>query len=262
MSLQWSGITGITFFTEQHVLCITTRSIQTYTLDFCDELRFARSGTRLAPEGQPSASLHDLGLREALVHKQGIPNVTMRGVSFSRPSRAAADEVTDVCTSSFLTYDVLRGLFHFRVQMTSPRAAAAAATGLASVPLDVSCTLLAAHHMAQLIPTAEIVKGDGATPRSGFTAGSRGFVSACALGARGQRGIWIERERTNMGRFVYGFAAADHDRSSSAPAAAPEPRTAEAEDGREASRSAEIDGRCLYEVRNSYDLRGADVSHH
>jgi hypothetical protein len=107
--------------------------------------------------------------------------------------------------------------------------------------------------MAQLISNSDLVGSGIPTPRTAFTAGSRGFVSACALGAQGKRGIWIERQRTNMGRFVYGFVTADHR----APTAAGPGNAGVAG---QTLPCAEIDGKCLYEVRNSYDLRGEDVN--
>ncbi|EKM50537.1 uncharacterized protein PHACADRAFT_263873 [Phanerochaete carnosa HHB-10118-sp] len=224
---------------------MTTRSIVVYTLDFVEDLQ-----QPISPSTQRNPLyLYNIGRRTPVAQKQAIPDVAFRGVSFSKVRVVSGAETRRV-SASLLTYDVLRGLFHFEVTLTLPHAAVRRAPA-APTPLDLSCTLLAAHRMAQLVPLEEIVQSGTPAPRSGFTPGSRGFISACALGAQGKRGVWIERQRSNMGRTVFGFAAADHR-----PPCVPR-EAGSASDGAAEERSvAEIDGRCIYAVRSSVDLRG------
>lgn len=229
----WSSIIGVSLLTSHHVLCVNTRSVEVYTLDFVEDLQRPLSrGTEHNP-----LYLYNIGQRPAVTYEHSIPGVTLRGVSFSQPE-TTRDADTQRVAASLMAYDVLRGLFHFSVVLTLPPAPWRGAP----VPLDVACTVRGAHHMAQLVPLADLVDGR-APPRSGYTPGSRGFISACALGARGRRGVWIERKRNNMGRTVFGFAAAD----------------ARAPPGREDAEP-EIAPRCIYEVRNSVDLRD-DLTH-
>lgn len=231
------------------MLCVTTRSIEVYTLDFVEDLR-----RPISPLAQHNPLyLYNIGRREAIVQKHPIADATLRGVSFSEP-RVTTSTETQQIVASFLAYDVLRGLFHFGVTLTLPRPSAHQGTHR-QTPLDVSCALLAAHHMAQLIPLNDIVRSDTPTPRSGFTSGSRGFISACALGAQGKRGVWIERQRNNIGRTVLGFAAADYRTDLRVLLDGEPGANLEADAGSTAA----IDGRCLYEVHNSYDLRGEPI---
>ncbi|GJE99295.1 F-box protein [Phanerochaete sordida] len=235
----WSGIIGVSLLTSHHVLCVTTRSIEVYTLDFIEDLQ-----RPISPTAQHNPLyLYNIGRRPAVAHKHAIPDATLRGVSFSQAQLRADGDVHRV-SAGVLAYDVLRGLFHFSVALTLP--ASHAPQPYAHTPLDVACTLRGAHHMAQLVPLADVVPGT-APPRGGFTPGSRGFISACALGARGVRGVWIERRRNNMGRTVFGFAVANHRVARGSQDGAEEP-------------VAEIDGRCVYEGQNSVDLRD-DLTH-
>lgn len=225
---------------------MTTRSIVVYTLDFVENLR-----QPISPSAQHNPLyLYNIGRRTPIAQKQTIPDVAFRSVSFSKVRVMSGAETRRV-SASLLTYDVLRGLFHYEVTLTLPHASAHREPVAPPTPLDVSCTPLAAHHMAQLIPLEDVVQSGTPAPRGGFTPGSRGFISACALGAQGKRGVWIERQRNNMGRTVFGFAAADHR-----PPRAPR-ETAPVSDGAAGERPvAEIDGRCIYAVRSSIDLRG------
>lgn len=239
---QWTGIAGIAFLTTQHILCVKTRSVDVYTVEAVPGMR-AESTHPLATVKELSP-LRDLGQRLAHREIHPIPDLSFRGVSFSEPQVSKGAE-TDIHTASFLAYDVLRGLFHYQVKLTLPHFTSDSPHPVkrAPIPLNVSCELLAAHHMAQL-------RNDSTVPRSGYTTGSRAFISATALGARGKRGVWIERERKDMNRAVFGFAAADYypvARDTSAGVQA---------GNEETSASADLKGKRLYEVRNSYDLRG------
>ena len=97
--------------------------------------------------------------------------------------------------------------------------------------------------MAQPVNPSALLGTDTPTPRSGFGAGSRGFVSTCVLGPQGYRGVWIERQRGNMDRTVFAFTTC-------------QPAKDDGEGNTTTSGGAEIEGRILHEVKNSYDLGG------
>lgn len=152
----------------------------------------------------------------AAVHSHFFPSTTFRGVSFSRPTihewippddRTAQPEPTTVALS-FLAYDVLRGLFQCSVSVIIPPPPDLSKPHVMLPPLDVQVHLVAAHNMA--VPVAAGADG-GPISRSGFSHGARGFVSACALGPAGRRGVWVERRRGDVRRVVYGFNAHWHN---------------------------------------------------
>ena len=105
---------------------------------------------------------------------------------------------------------------------------------LFGIPSNVEFSLLSFHNMARLIPLPRptfttnptpiiphptpavaianpnlnlVERSETPTPisRSGFGPGSRGYVSASALGSQAKRGVWIERERSSVKRTVYAF---------------------------------------------------------
>ena len=154
----------------------------------------------------------------AAVYTHFFPSTTFRGVSFSRPIHEMlsqsdhrpdsdySDSTIDRVSLSFLGYDVLRGLFHYRVAVDIPVASDSHIQHKTQPPLEVDVRILAAHNMA--IPVAPGTSGaEVASSRSGFSRGSRGFVSACAIGPMGRRGVWVERRRGAIRRIVYGFTA-------------------------------------------------------
>lgn len=173
------------------------------------------------------------GTVETIVSRYRFTEMTFRGVSFSEPQTHSSTDGS-VVSVTFLAYDVLRGLFHYEVKAELPKSI--------SDPTGISVRLLAAHRMAELVNAADLRGTDTPTPRSMFRTGPRGFVSTCVLGPQGRRGMWIERQRGNMDRAVFGFTYA---------------RTAgsQTEDSAETDDQG-IDGACLHEVRNSYDLGG------
>ncbi|KAI1793473.1 hypothetical protein LXA43DRAFT_1123145 [Ganoderma leucocontextum] len=208
----WNGVVRATFLTPRHILVLKAHSLEVCTLLDSPQARMNddASGTDTDPSTHP----HPTVQMSAAVHSHFFPSTTFRGVSFSRPTvhqpfpSDPPDEPTRV-SLTFLAYDVLRGLFHCSVLVAipptdrplipHPRAYAS------NPPIDVQVRLLAAHNMA--LPLAP---GDEAAPsvsRSGFSHGARGFVSACALGPAGRRGVWVERRRGAVRRVVYGFAA-------------------------------------------------------
>ncbi|TFK52037.1 hypothetical protein OE88DRAFT_1498672 [Heliocybe sulcata] len=187
----WNGIVGVRFC-GRHVLCIKTRSVELYALP---PLPLSSSAST-AP--RPATS-------------RTFPNTTFRGVSISHPHPSPSPS----WTASFLAYDVLRGLFHYRVALPDP-----------SAP-RLAVSLAGVHAMTSLVrsPSVSALAAEIAGRNTG-----RGFVSACCLGPEGKRGMWIERTRGSTKRSVMVFSAT-------------------ADEG-----EAEIDGRAVYEI-GSYDLR-------
>jgi hypothetical protein len=82
-----------------------------------------------------------------------------------------------------LGYNVIRGLSHYRIAVVP-----------GSPPL-LLVQRLASYAMAD--------ESAGARTRS------RGFVSACSLGATGTRGLWIERTRGTLKRVVVAYTSND-----------------------------------------------------
>lgn len=207
----------------------------------------------------PSSTSSEQPILDTQVVRHRFGEMTFRGVSFSDPEVVESPEGT-VVTVAFLASDVLRGLFHYEVTASLPRTAGPSsdsappspitsrpqAGSQPPPPMEMSVRLVAAHKMAQLVNTA-LLLGTGTdtpTPRSMFSAGARGFVSACVLGPQGRRGVWIERQRGNMDRTVFGFSRA---------------RDAGRESDASGDTERALKGTSLHEVRDSYDLGGECV---
>lgn len=240
---QWSGVIGVKFLTPRHLLCVKTRSVEVYTF----------SGSFKAPgtsDPQYQQRTHwQATAAEVDIQRHDFPRTTFRGVSFadSKMTSSSAEDGAPTISCDFLAYDVLRGLFHYRVQLPFPSIFSSQEPLLrdlhcpyVSPPLTLDTTLVSVHHMAQAIPPAE--RPDTPTPRSGFTPGSRGFVSSCSLGPQGTRGIWVERQRSSVKRAAYGFdvvKVVERDGLQS----------------EEEPVERQIAGKCICEL-NSFDLRG------
>ncbi|TBU30556.1 hypothetical protein BD311DRAFT_218633 [Dichomitus squalens] len=207
----WNGVVEATFLTPRHILVLKAHSLEVCTLLDSPQVRMNQDLPN-ADTG-PSARLPPAAQLSAVVHSHFFPSTTFRGVSFSKPivCRPSVldppDEPTRV-SLSFLAYDVLRGLFHCSVLVIIPSPGSPSLRNLrdyvASPPIDVQVRLLAAHNMA--IPVAPSTEASPVS-RSGFSHGTRGFVSACALGPAGRRGVWVERRRGAVRRVVYGFSS-------------------------------------------------------
>ncbi|KZT09827.1 uncharacterized protein LAESUDRAFT_645564 [Laetiporus sulphureus 93-53] len=259
----WNGIIGAKFITHRHILCIKSHAVELLTLP-C--LQTNAECHAKSPSANMSCTSTDNHFRvQVIAHT--FSQTTFRGSSFSAPTDlyvSGTDE--SLATVFFLAYDVLRGLFHYRVSLMLPPDSASN-----NLPPHMSVRLVAAHQMAMPISSA----GSGARiPRSGFGPGARGFVSTCALGSTGRRGVWIERRRGSVRRGVVGFSALielleEEPESEKAPEqqAGDELLTAatgesddEAEvDWWDSANCRAIEGSTIYEV-NSYDLRD-DITH-
>lgn len=212
MYIQWNGVVQATFLTPRHILVLKAHSLEVCTL--LDSPQARMNDDTLGTDAG-SSTHHRLPTQmSAAVHSHFFPSTTFRGVSFSRPTvhhptlSDPADEPTRV-TLSFLAYDVLRGLFHCSVLVVIPQPDTTlpshARAHVSNPPIDVQVRLLAAHNMA--IPLAPNNEAEDPVARSGFSHGTRGFVSACAIGPAGRRGVWVERRRGAVRRVVYGFGA-------------------------------------------------------
>ncbi|KAH9924828.1 hypothetical protein B0H21DRAFT_895083 [Amylocystis lapponica] len=216
----WNGIIGAQILSPHHILCVKVHSIELYTLPALPP----------APAPSPHTPPADTYVPATLlIHS--FPYNSFRGVSFSAPDRSPPAADTSL---TLLAFDVLRGLFHLHVALQLPAPGAA--------PAHMSVRLLAAHLVA--VPVDAAVPR---APRSGLSAGARGFVSACVLGATGRRGVWVERQRGNVRRRVVGFRAGSGEELGEEAQAHEEPDVPP------------IEGRMVYEV-NSYDLRD-DITH-
>ncbi|OJT11205.1 hypothetical protein TRAPUB_12249 [Trametes pubescens] len=295
----WNGVVGATFLTSRHILVLKAHSIEICTLlDAPHSARSEASAEATTGSAPPSGSAtHPLRFSEthmgAMVRSHHLTNTTFRGASFARPTvhfpsphlpAGHPDSDTTKVSTSFLAFDVLRGLFHFSVEITLPLPPAAHDT---AAPVDVHIQLLASHNMA--LPVFPHPQVGALSPRSGFSHGNRGFVSACALGPTGRRGVWVERRRGAVRRVVYGFDAAKPtpddmivdgygDRDAQKLEDLTETADTDSADTHSersaspgdhpigtlvrnvlAGRGGAIDGREVYEV-NSYDLRD-DITH-
>ncbi|KAI0640750.1 hypothetical protein C8Q79DRAFT_994736 [Trametes meyenii] len=295
----WNGVVGATFLTSRHILVLKAHSIEICTL--LDTRATVLSVSASGISEVPTDSVVAMPSRpcekhmRAMVHSHYLSSTTFRGASFAKPivrrpafypgAASTQDEPTKVSTS-FLAFDVLRGLFHFSVEVTLPSASALPQRPAhdAPIPLDVHIELLSSHNMAlplsPLVPTdgtATPTNGTGTIPRSLFSHGTRGFVSSCALGPAGRRGVWVERRRGAVRRVVYGFDATNLGTegglyegvgSDIQPEDDMDARSEESNEGPSAETTdaagigrctPAIDGREVYEV-NSYDLRD-DITH-
>ncbi|OSX64117.1 hypothetical protein POSPLADRAFT_1069597 [Postia placenta MAD-698-R-SB12] len=204
--VQWNGVIAARFITEYHILCVRTRSVELYTLP---------TNYKVNGSSAPPAEVVRLPA-QAVTHD--FPRTTFRGASVSEPQRSLnpsqrlhsseSPSEADIIrtTVSFLAYDVLRGLFHYRVSLLLPVPTPGGGIFQDPPPPHMTVHLLAARHMALPYNPSTVNIGSGVrVPRSGLTPGSRGFVSACTLGPRGMRGIWVERRRGSVQRGVLGF---------------------------------------------------------
>ncbi|KAI0698380.1 hypothetical protein BC835DRAFT_668168 [Cytidiella melzeri] len=241
------------FLTPHHLICVQTHTVDLLTLEFLAEVSdtpVSKAKKTLQPD-----MLNFRGQRNVPLTQFPYPNVSMnmRGAMFSEPRTTYSGD-TQTVTSTFLAYDVLRGLFHFAVEARLPHSPTSTppltTRGSPSLPLDMNVTLLASHYMAQF---ANVTSGQTHPARSGHTPGSRGFISTCALGSQGKRGVWVERHRSSMGRSVFGFATNNHWSESNA-------ETGGNAVGPSGIQQNHIQGRCIHEVENSYDLRD-DLTH-
>lgn len=275
---------GATFLTSRHILVLKAHSIEVCTLLDLDDARQEE-----APAGPRDDNVTNYITRlthpserymRTIVHSHYLPSTTLRGASFARPTLHSAihhsnaawhhSEPTKVSTS-FLAFDVLRGLFHFSVSVTLPPAYAELQTSREPevlIPLDVHIDLLSSHNMAVPISNYLVHKNGTSTPsaiagnasQSDFSDGTRGFVSSCALGPTGRRGVWVERRRGEVRRVVYGFRATvttpEQTQSTATVASSTEDPLSVVESTSALLERAEaMRGHEVYEV-NSYDLGG------
>ncbi|CDO69662.1 hypothetical protein BN946_scf184851.g50 [Trametes cinnabarina] len=284
----WNGVVAATFLTSRHLLVLKAHSIEVFTLldvDKGDPGHSQEAPVQNSPRNNskrlPCPSERHMC---AVVHSHYLPSTTFRGASFAYPvlyrpahsldTSSSQPDATRVSTS-FLAFDVLRGLFHFSVSMMLPSTAEIHPRHEGFAPIDVHIELLASHNMALPIvlppPVDGITmptEGTRSLPRSGFSQGMRGFVSSCALGPSGKRGVWVERRRGAVRRVVYAFdanrqASPDdnlekgssqnlQDQTNDTGGTPEEPSTSN-------ERVGGIKGHEVYEV-NSYDLRD-DITH-
>ncbi|EMD39177.1 hypothetical protein CERSUDRAFT_93221 [Gelatoporia subvermispora B] len=252
----WNGIIGAKFITRNHILCMKTHTIDLYTIP---------SLSSPSPDDQHGFRAPDAHI-QAPVITHVFRDMTFRGVSFSEPQFITFPSSTSESPRlrsevSFLAYDVLRGLFRYKVTLDLPPTDVASNARDSPAPPYMSVRLLAAHHMA--VPVSTPISKDAKpprVPRSGLTPGARGFVTACALGPAGLRGIWIERRRGSVRRGIVGFRAIpamiDYDE---VPEVDPVLVSSNSQDGESDTEwwngsEPAIDGHTVYEV-NSYDLR-------
>ncbi|KAI0741664.1 hypothetical protein C8Q80DRAFT_147997 [Daedaleopsis nitida] len=206
----WNGVVAATFLTHYHILVLKAHSLEICTLLDSPQLRMHTQGTSTGGDADSRYIKGPALQMSAAVHSHFFPNLTFRSVSFSRPithtpTPSNPHEDTDPTTVSltFLAFDVLRGLFHCYVSIIIPPSESlnTSAPHTMAPPIDVRVRLLSAHNMAVPVPP-----GIGHSQRSGMSNGTRGFVSACALGPAGRRGAWVERRRGAVRRVVYGFS--------------------------------------------------------
>lgn len=231
------------------------------------------------PAGTPKTEGDFVGHLPTKVHSYSLSGLTFRVVSVSEVQLSQNGTHAQV---SFLAYDILRGLYLYRVNILLPPSDSSNTPYVVpdSPPPQMTVRLLALHRLAQLYAFGSghsVPRG-----RSGFTPGSRGFVSACVLGLTGRRGVWIERRRGSMRRSVYAFKVAEEEEAEGGLEGAGQRITASldmiglqlsnptGDEGAdretaitramEDRRAKRIDGRVLFEV-NSYDLRGTHAIH-
>ncbi|KAI0917874.1 hypothetical protein AcV5_002701 [Taiwanofungus camphoratus] len=273
----WNGVIGARFLTAHHIICV-----RAHTVELCTLLPKVTSGPPLSDSKSSATSTHI----EAQVLTHPLSSTTFRGASCSAPQlepfpslsgSPSPFEPPDVRMSiSFLAYDVLRGLFHYRVTLVLP-SPSVVATPRSSLPPHMSVRLVAAHYTAVPYnsPIINNETGVARIPRSGLSPGTRGFISACVLGPEAKRGVWVERRRGSVRRGVVGFRVMseptdDLDRIDEEPITHTIRLENVSDSGEESEGVKEqnwwedagkqiIDGQTVYEV-NSYDLRD-DITH-
>lgn len=137
-----------------------------------------------------------------------MPETTFRGVSISL---VKLNPHSSTCaTTHVIAYDVLKGLFHFRITVNI-RDPSDEVDATSTAPL-LFTELIGVHNMmrdhspyprfdASHNPSLDSLLQNGRHP-----AITRGFVSACCLGPEGIRGLWIERTRNSTKRAVVAFS--------------------------------------------------------
>lgn len=193
-NIQWNGVIGAIPLIERQLLCVKAHSVEFMT---CMQ-------SEATPIADPNIIRHRLS-----------PDHTFRAVSFSKPRVARNGDDTTVSVT-FLAFDSLHGLYNYRVT--------ADFVSSSYIPVKMNVELLAIHEMAQ----------PSMVTRSGFTPGSRGFISACSVGRQGRRGLWIQRKRNSVERSLFAFTVDPYAKAGQNPT---------------------IKGTCIY-VENSFDLRG------
>jgi len=262
----WTGVIAARFISPRHILCFKTHNVELLALP-----NTFSPNTGLSSSCTTSGTNVSHGLVPIRAFSHFFPGLTFRGVSVSDPEVSPGNIHAETrARVSFLAYDILRGLFHFRVSVLLPPLADSSGAVPDIPPPHMAVRLLAVHRLAQLYSTA----GDGVAnvprSRSGFTPGSRGFVSACFMGRTGKRGVWIERRRGSMRRSVIAFSTAldaldedDFVDNEALAASGGEPSRLDGEPEQQDwtlhGEARTIDGRVIYEV-NSYDLRD-DITH-
>ncbi|KAI0319653.1 hypothetical protein OF83DRAFT_1109030 [Amylostereum chailletii] len=241
----WNGIIGLHFI-DSHLLCVKARSLELYHITVplpSFSSYFVPSSLGLVQTTQstaPSPRSSTAAIRPVAMHF--FSTTTFRGASFSSPSTAppALLNTTSVC---ILAHDVLRGVFHYQVDVTT----ASEPSPGPGVPPSLRVELIGIHDMAYGIP---------------------GFVSTAALGPQSRRGVWIERMKNTTTRRVMAFSTAagkgatDASDEVDAPAPQVEESAAQDEAGLDEDEDDEvprmvgtpIKARTIYES-SSYDLR-------
>ncbi|KAI0030063.1 hypothetical protein K488DRAFT_88110 [Vararia minispora EC-137] len=235
----WNGIVALRFI-GPYLLCIRTRSIELYDIPFPfpkDLQYFVPStlGSVMPNASRPQSPPHSTSLPPVASHV--FASLSFRAVSIASPLQPVKEVDTTTTTLSFLANDVLRGLFHYRLDVL-------VFEDQDAHPPELRVRLIGAY------------------------TGIHGFVSSIALGPQNLRGVWIERTRNNTARRVVTFTTSRP--AFEAPAEVLIWRAPDAEDfsGEEDAENvneteqrtetgglALIEGKVVYEV-HSYDLRG------
>ncbi|KDQ50750.1 hypothetical protein JAAARDRAFT_41839 [Jaapia argillacea MUCL 33604] len=243
----WNGIIAVKFC-KAHILCFKTRSVELHPIPV--------SGATT------SNSTEQNNFQSRSTNIATFPHTTFRGVSVSSilPSVTPPPEGTDY-RLSFLAYDVLKGLFHYAIDLHFPPGPSSSqiSLGLEVEHLPtLTVTLLSVHNMVTATPSHSLFPSVGqrssaakrpeAPGRSG-----RAFVGACCIGAEGKRGVWIERTRGSTKRNVVVFSTdQDPEDIQLDPDNAPSSSYPELDFGLRTDKV--IHGHSVYEV-SSYDLR-------
>ncbi|KZT70804.1 hypothetical protein DAEQUDRAFT_810395 [Daedalea quercina L-15889] len=257
----WTLIIAARFISPYHIICVKTRTVELLTLPST-----FLSYPNLSSTSDILRNDENIGHLPTKILYHFLSGLNFRGVSMSE-----AEVSSDGVRISFLAYDILQGLFHYRVSLLLSPSTVPTEVGHDGPPSYMAVRLLAVHRLAQLHSTAAEGAANMPRSRSGFTPGSRAFVSACILGRTGRRGVWIERRRGSMRRSVIAFSTAadapDEEGSSSRrPGTASGGDDVDQRSGRQEEQDwmsygevRPIDGRVIFEV-NSYDLH-EDITH-